>query len=50
MALYSVLTWDVNIWKIYIIASLTPSMNAAMNASMNTAMNVFTVESRVLLQ
>ena len=41
---YSVLTWDVTVWRI--IASLT----AHVNRSMNTAMNAFIVESWVLLQ
>ena len=39
MALYSVLTWDVTVWRICIIASLTTSVNVAMNASVNAAMN-----------
>ena len=38
MALYSVLTWDVTVWKICIIASLTASVNAAMNASVKRAL------------
>ena len=39
-ALYSVLTWDVTIWRIYIIAALTASVNAAMNASVKHALLV----------
>jgi len=38
MTLYSVLTWDVTVWRICIIASLTASVNAAMNASMKRAL------------
>ena len=38
MALYSVLTWDVTVWKICIIASLTASVNTAMNASVKSAL------------
>ena len=40
MALYSVLTWDVTVWRICIIASLTASVNAAMNASVKRALLV----------
>ena len=39
MALYSVLTWDVTVWRICIIVSLTVSVNAAMNVFVNAAMN-----------
>ena len=38
MALYSVLTWDVTVWRICIIASLTAFVNAAMNASVKHAL------------
>jgi len=38
MALYSVLTWDVTVWRIYIIASLTASVNATMNAAVKRAL------------
>ena len=38
MALYSVLTWDVTVWRICIIATLTASVNAAMNASVKHAL------------
>ena len=38
MALYSVLTWDVTVWRICIIVFLTASVNAAMNASMKRAL------------
>ena len=38
MALYSVLTWDVTVWRICIIASLNASVNAAMNASVKRAL------------
>ena len=38
MALYSVLTWDVTIWRICIIASLTAFVNDAMNASVKRAL------------
>ena len=38
MALYSVLTWDVTVWKICIIASLTASVNATINASVKRAL------------
>ena len=33
------LTLDVTVWRICIIASFTASVNAAMNASVNAAMN-----------
>ena len=33
------LTWDVTVWRICIIASFTASVNATMNASVNAAMN-----------
>ena len=45
---YSVLTWDVTVWRI--IASLTAHVNRSMNTAMNAFMNAFIVESRVLLQ
>ena len=45
---YSVLTWDVTVWRI--IASLTAHVNRSMNTVMNAFMNACTVESRVLLQ
>ena len=45
MALYSVLTWDVTVWKICIIASLTASVNAAMNASVKYALLIHGVSS-----
>ena len=32
------LTWDVTVWRICIIASLTVSVNAAMNASVKRAL------------
>ena len=45
---YSVLTWDVTVWRI--IASLTAHVNRSMNTVMNAFVNSCTVESRVLLQ
>ena len=47
-AFYSVLTWDVTVWRI--IASLTAHVNRSMNTAMNASMNTCIVESRVLLQ
>ena len=38
MTLYSVLTFDVTVWRICIIASLTAFVNAAMNASVKRAL------------
>ena len=38
MALYSVLTLDVTIWRICIIVALTASVNAVMNASVKRAL------------
>ena len=45
---YSVLTWDVTVWRI--IASLTAHVNRSMNTAMNAFVNACIVESRVLLQ
>ena len=45
---YSVLTWDVTVWRI--IASLAAPVNHSMNTAMNASMNACTVGSRVLLQ
>ena len=46
--LYSVLTWDVTVWRI--IMSLTAPVNHSMNTAMNASVNACTIESRVLLQ
>ena len=45
MALYSVLMWDVTVWRICIIASLTASVNATMNASVKRALLIHGVSS-----